>query len=461
MKSLIRDGTIITAVSSFHGDILIEDGKIVQIGQHLDAPDAEPTDAKGKYVFPGAIDVHTHIDTPFGKYTTVDDWRAGSVAGVCGGTTCIIDFALQGKGQSLSEAIDGWHQKAEGKAVVDYSFHAMIMDLTEAVRLEIPRMIEDEGIPSFKVFMAYKGLVQADDETLFRTMLLARDHGGLTMVHAENGDAIVVLQEKYANEGKLAPVYWAHSRPPELEAEATHRAIILAKLADAPLYVVHMTNKFAVDELAKARSQGQRVYGETCPQYLVLSIDNYEEPNGNGAKYVAAPPLRSKDHQEPLWQALANGTLQTVGTDHSAWLFKGMKDQSLDDFRGIINGFPGIEERLFILYTYGVEAGRLSLNRFVDITSTAPAKLFGLYPRKGDIAIGADADLVIWDPTVEWTLTHEKMHSNSDFCTFEGIPVRGTPSFVLSRGRVVVKDREFVGQVGAGQFLRRLPFAAP
>lgn len=460
MKSLITNGTIVTAGSTYEGDILIEGGQITQLGRGLAAPEAEMIDAAGKYIFPGAIDVHTHIDTPFGKYTTVDDWRAGSIAAACGGTTTIIDFALQGKGQSLRQAIDDWHSKAEGKAVVDYSFHAMIMDLTEAVRLEIPRMIYEEGIPSFKVFMAYKGLVQADDETLFRTMLLAREHGGLTMVHAENGDAIVVLQEKFANEGKLAPVYWAHSRPPELEGEATHRAIVLAKVAQAPLYVVHMSSGFAVEEVALARSRGQQVYGETCPQYLVLSIDNLEEQNGLGAKYVCAPPLRAKEHQELLWRALANGTIQTVGTDHSAWLFKGMKDQSLHDFRGIINGMPGIEERLCVLYSYGVEAGRLSLNRFVEVTSTNPAKLFGLYPRKGDIVIGSDADLVIWDPKIAWTLSKANTHSNSDFCTFEGLKVKGSPTLVMSRGRVVVKDRQFVGQVGAGRFLRRAAFSA-
>lgn len=460
MRSIVANGTIVTAVSTFEADILIEDGKIAQIGRELRVADAEQIDAGGRYVFPGAIDVHTHIDTPFGKYTTVDDWRAATVAAACGGTTTVVDFALQAKGQTLHEAIDGWHRKAEGKAVVDYGFHAMIMDLTESVRLEIPQMI-DAGIPSFKVFMAYKGLVQADDETLLRTMFLAREHGGLTMVHAENGDAVVVLQERFAAAGKLAPVYWAYSRPPELEAEATHRALVLARLAEAPLYVVHMTNSLAVAELSAARVQGQQAYGETCPQYLVLSIENLEEPNGNGAKYVCAPPLRHREHQESLWRALANGTLQAVGTDHSAWLFKGMKDQNLDDFRYIINGMPGIEERLFLLYTCGVMQGRLSLNRFVEVTATGPAKLFGLYPRKGDIAIGADADLVVWDPSPKWTLTVDKMHSNTDFCTYEGMPVQGTVAIAFSRGQVVVRDREFVGREGAGQFLRRSPFAVP
>ena len=457
MRTLITNGAIVTAASSYRGDILIEDGTIVQLGQRLSVPDAERIDAAGKYVFPGAIDVHTHIDTPFGKYTTTDDWYSGTVAAACGGTTTVIDFALQARGQTLHEAIDGWHRKSEGKAVIDYSFHAMIQDLTEAVRNEIPQVIA-EGIPSFKVFMAYKGLVQTDDESLFRTMLLAREHGGLTMVHAENGDTIVVLQELLAAQGKLAPVYWALSRPPELEGEATHRAIVLAKLAQAPLYVVHMTNSFALEALSAARKGGQQVYGETCPQYLMLSVENLEEPDGLGAKYICAPPLRTKEHQEVLWQGLASGALQTVGTDHSAWMFKGMKDQSLHDFRGIINGMPGIEERLYILYTYGVLAGRMSLNRFVEVTSTNPAKLFGLYPRKGDIAIGCDADLVIWDPNVESVLSVDQMHSNVDYCVYEGIKVQGAPALVLSRGLVVARDRLFVGQAGMGRFLCRAPF---
>ncbi|MBK9945098.1 MAG: dihydropyrimidinase [Kouleothrix sp.] len=457
MRTLITNGTIVTAASTYQADLLIDNGVIAQIGRQLSVGDVEQIDATGKYVFPGAIDVHTHIDTPFGKYTTVDDWRAGTIAAACGGTTTVVDFALQARGQSLRSAIDGWHSKAEGKAVIDYSFHAMIQDLSDSVRQEIPLMIA-EGIPSFKVFMAYKGLVQADDETLFRTLLLAREHGGLTMVHAENGDAIVVLQQRLAAEGKLAPKYWALSRPPELEGEATHRAIVLAQLAEAPLYVVHMTNSLAVDALSAARSRGQPVYGETCPQYLMLSVDQLAEPDGMGAKYICAPPLRSSEHQAALWQALANGTLQTVGTDHSAWMFKGQKDQSLDDFRGIINGMPGIEERLFVLYTYGVLAGRMSLNRFVDVTATAPARLFGLYPRKGDIAIGADADLVVWDPEVAWTLSVDRMHSKVDYCVYEGLEVRGATAYVLSRGAVVVRDHQFVGQAGAGRFLRRLPF---
>jgi dihydropyrimidinase len=458
-STLITNGTVVTAVGTYNADILIESGRIAQLGKNLATPGVGRIDASGMYVLPGAIDVHTHLDTPFGgTYTTVDDWRAGTIAAACGGTTTVVDFALQTKGQSLRQAIDGWHAKADGKAVIDYGFHAMVQDLTESVRLEIPAMIE-EGIPSFKVFMAYKGGVQTDDETLLRTMFLAREHGGLTMVHAENGDAIVVVQERLAAEGKLAPVYWALARPPELEAEATHRAIVLAKLAGAPLYVVHVSNGLAAAEISRARGEGQPVFGETCPQYLMLSVENLEEPNGAGAKYICAPPLRTKEHRDAMWRALANGTLQAVSTDHSAWLFKGMKDQSLDDFRGIINGMPGVEERLFILFTYGVLTGRLSLNRFVEITATAPAKLFGLYPRKGDIAIGSDADLVLWDPKKEWTLRVGDMHSNVDYCVYEGLPVTGWPTLVLSRGEVIARDRKFVGKSGGGEFLRRQRFA--
>jgi len=458
VSTLIANGTVVTAVGQYNADILIESGRIAQLGTNLNAPGAARIDATGMYVLPGAIDPHTHFDTPFGgKYTTVDDWHTGTIAAACGGTTTVVDFALQTKGQSLRQAIDGWHTKADGKAVIDYGFHAMVQDLTDSVRLEIPAMI-DEGIPSFKVFMAYKGGVQTDDETLLRTMFLAREHGGLTMVHAENGDAIVVVQERLAAEGKLAPVYWALARPPELEAEATHRAIVLAKLAQTPLYVVHVSNGLAAAEISRARGEGQPVFGETCPQYLMLSVENLEEPNGAGAKYVCAPPLRTKEHRDAMWRALANGTLQAVGTDHSAWLFKGMKDQSLNDFRGIINGMPGVEERLFILFTYGVLTGRLSLTQFVDITATAPAKLFGLYPRKGDIAIGTDADLVLWDPKKEWTLRVGDMHSNVDYCVYEGLPVTGWPALVLSRGEVIARDRKFAGKSGGGEFLRRQRF---
>jgi dihydropyrimidinase len=457
MRTILVGGTVVSTSDTVVADVLIEAGKIVQIARTIDIADAERIDVAGKFIMPGAIDVHTHIDTPFGRYTTVDDWESATIAAACGGTTTVIDFALQSRGQSLRAALDGWHARADGKAVIDYGFHAMIYDLNADVIREIPQVIA-EGVPSFKVFMAYKGLVQTDDETLFRTLLLAGEHGGLTMVHAENGDAIVVLQERYAAAGHRDPLYWALSRPPELEGEATHRAIVLAGLAQAPLYVVHMTNRFATDALAAARARGQAVYGETCPQYLVLSIDNLREPDGHGVKYVCAPPLREREHQQALWDALGDGTLQTVGTDHSAWLFRGMKDQSPDDFRGIINGMPGVEERLAILYTYGVLAGRISLNRFVELTATAPAKLFGLYPEKGQIAVGADADIVVWDPAPTWTLGTATMHSRADYCAYEGMPVRGAPALVFSRGRAIVRDRQFTGTRGSGRFLRRRAF---
>ena len=456
MRTLVAGGTVVTAVSTYEADVLVDGGRIAQIGRGLDVPDAERIDATGSYVLPGALDVHTHLDTPFGNYTTVDDWRDGSIGAACGGTTTIVDFALQGRGQSLREAIDGWHAKAEGKAVVDYSFHAMVMELGESVRAEIPRMIAEEGIPSFKVFMAYKGVVQADDETLLRTMLLAAEHGGLTMVHAENGDAVLVLQERFAETGRLGIEYWPKSRPPELEAEAVHRAIALAGIAGAPLYVVHVSSALAAGEIARARAAGRAVFGETCPQYLVLDEERYTR--SDAAKWVMAPPLRHASNQEPLWAALRAGTLQAVATDHSAWPMQGYKDQSLGDFRHIIQGAPGIEERLPLLFTHGVEAGRLSLNRFVEVTSTGPARLFGLHPQKGDIAVGSDADLVVWDPGVEWTLTREAMHGKTDFCTFEGLPVRGAASIVMSRGRVVVRDRQYVGGEGGGRFLHRAPF---
>ncbi|MGI9659438.1 MAG: dihydropyrimidinase [Gaiellaceae bacterium] len=460
MRSLITNGTVVTALGSYEADVLIESGTIAQIGRDLEAADAETIDASGKYVMPGAIDVHTHLDTPWGTgYTTVDDWRAGSVGAACGGTTAVVDFALQTPGQSLREAIDGWHAKAEGKSVIDYSFHAMVMDLNEQVLAEIPQMIDREGIPSFKVFMAYKGIVQADDETLLKTMITANDNGGLVMVHAENGDAIQVLQDRFAAAGDLGVEFWPKSRPPELEAEAAHRAIVLAGLVDAPLYIVHISSALTVEEVARGREQGVRVYGETCPQYLVLDESNYLRDDG--AKWVMAPPLRDASNQEPLWRGLAVGNLHTVATDHSAWPLKDFKDQSLDDFRHMIQGAPGIEERPASVWTHGVEAGRISMNRFVDVVSTTPAKLFGMYPRKGDIAVGSDADIVVWDPTVSWTLGLDQIHGNTDYSTFEGLEVKGAPALVMSRGRVLVRDREYVGGDGGGEFVRRETFSAP
>ena len=460
MRSLITNGTVVTALGSYEADVLVDGGTIVQIGRDLAPGDAETIDASGKYVMPGAIDVHTHLDTPWGTgYTTVDDWRAGSIGAACGGTTTVVDFALQTPGASLKESIDGWHAKAEGKSVIDYGFHAMVMDLNEQVLAEIPTMIANEGIPSFKVFMAYKGIVQADDETLLKTMITANEHGGLVMVHAENGDAIQVLQDRFAAAGDLGVEFWPKSRPPELEAEAAHRAIVLAGLVDAPLYIVHISSALTVEEVARGREQGVRVYGETCPQYLVLDESNYLR--GDGAKWVMAPPLRDASNQEPLWRGLAVGNLHTVATDHSAWPLKDFKDESLDDFRHMIQGAPGIEERPASVFTYGVGAGRLSLSRFVDVVSTMPAKLFGIHPQKGDIAVGSDADIVIWDPNVEWTLGLDQIHGNTDYSTFEGIDVKGAPALVLSRGRVLVRDREYVGGDGGGEFLRRSTFSAP
>lgn len=460
MQTVIAGGTIVTAASTYEADVLINGGRIALLGEGLPTEGSEVVDAAGKFVFPGAVDVHTHLDTPWGtQYTTVDDWRSGTVGAVCGGTTTLVDFALQTEGKALREAIDGWHAKAEGNAVIDYGFHAMIMDLTDSVQAEIPCVIQDEGIPSFKVFMAYKGVVQADDETLLHTMFTAAEHGGLTMVHAENGDATVVLQNRFAERGDLGVEFWPKSRPPELEAEAAHRAITLAGLAGAPLYIVHVSSAGAVAEISRARASGQAIYGETCPQYLVLDEDRYTQPDG--AKWVMAPPLRHASHQEPLWRALASGNLQAVATDHSAWPLKDFKDQSLDDFRYMIQGVPGVEERLSTLYTYGVQAGRITFNRFVDVTSTGPAKIFGLYPRKGDIAVGSDADLVVWDAEVEWMLTKDKLHGNTDYCTFEGIPVRGRASHVFSRGRALVREGDYVGGKGGGRFLRRAAFATP
>jgi dihydropyrimidinase len=459
MKKIIKNGTIVTASDTYQAEILIEDGKITQIGSNVSALDAEIIDAKGCLVFPGGIDPHTHLDMPFGGTVTKDDFESGTIGAAFGGTTTIIDFCLTTKGEPLKDAIQTWHGKSTGKAVIDYSFHLMISEINENVLKELPRVINEEGITSFKVFMAYKDVFQADDATLFRTLLLAKEHGALVMVHAENGDVIDYLTTKALEEGKTAPIYHALTRPQELEGEATGRAANLTGLANSQLYVVHVTCADAVEQIAKARSKGINVWGETCPQYLVLDQTYLEKPNFEGAKYVWSPPLREKWNQEVLWNALKSGQLQTLGSDQCSFDFKGQKDLGRDDFTKIPNGGPIIEDRISILFSEGVKKGRISLNQFVDLTSTRAAKLFGLFPKKGTISIGADADLVIFDPTVERVISAETHHMAVDYNAFEGMKVTGEPVSVLVRGEYVVRDKQFVGKPGSGQYLKRAKYS--
>jgi dihydropyrimidinase len=458
MKKLIKNGTIVTAADTFTAEILIEEGKISQIGNNLSANGAEVIDAKGCLIFPGGIDPHTHLDMPFGGTVTKDDFETGTIAAAFGGTTTIIDFCLTSKGDSLKNAIQTWHVKSKEKAVIDYGFHLMISEINENVLNELPYVINEEGITSFKVFMAYKNVLQADDETLFRTLVSAKEHGALVMVHAENGDVIDYLTKKAIALGNKEPIYHALTRPPELEGEATGRAAKLTGLANSQLYVVHVSCADAVEKITEARSKGFDVWGETCPQYLVLDQSYLERPNFEGAKYVWSPPLREKWNQEVLWNALKSGQLQTLGSDQCSFDFKGQKDLGRDDFTKIPNGGPIIEDRLSILFSEGVRKGRISLNQFVDLTSTRAAKLFGLYPKKGSIAVGADADIVIFDPQAERVISAETHHMAVDYSAFEGMKVTGEPVSVLSRGEFVVRDKQFVGKPGSGQYLKRAKY---
>lgn len=457
MDLIIRGGTIVTAADTFTADIGIDGGKIVQIGGNfVAANDVVVMEARDKLVLPGAVDVHTHLDAPSQGAHTEDDFLTGSIAAACGGTTAIVDFCAQLPGQSLLAVLNDWHAKARDKAVVDYGFHMMVVDLSERAREELAQLPE-MGVTSFKLFMAYKGMSMINDNVMLEVLDQARRSGALVLVHAENGEAVEFLRQRLLGEGKTEPKYHATSRPPRVEAEATARAIALAEIVGAPIYIVHVSCGEALDEIERGRARGVDVIAETCPQYLYLTEDALDRPGFEGAKYVFTPPPRQA-HQPPLlWAALADHVLQVVSSDHSPFNFIGGKDRGRGDFTTIPNGGPGIEERAVLAFQ-GVHDGRWSLNRFVDLVATSPAKIFGLYPNKGTIAIGSDADLAIWDPDLEWTLSASQLHHRVDYTMYEGTRVRGAPQTVLRRGEVIVRDREFVGHPGSGQFLPRQPY---
>ncbi|MCT2535354.1 dihydropyrimidinase [Aquibacillus koreensis] len=454
-KKIIKNGTIVTASDTYQADVLIEDEIIAMIGKNIAIDGAEVVDASGLYVFPGGIDPHTHLEMPFGGTVSKDDFETGTMAAAFGGTTTVIDFCITRKGETLRNPIAEWHAKSKDKAVIDYSFHLMIGEMNEDVMSELPSILSDEGITSFKVFMAYKNVFQADDGTLFQTLKTAKDLGALVMVHAENGDVIDHLVNEALALGYTDPIYHALTRPPEAEGEATERAATLTGLAESQLYVVHVSCEDAMLKIKAAREKGYDVWGETCPQYLVLDQTDLEKPNFEGAKYVWSPPLREKWNQEKLWNALKNGYLQTIGSDQCSFDFVGQKDLGKGDFTKIPNGGPMIEDRFSILFSEGVKKGRITLNQFVDITSTRSAKLFGLYPKKGTISVGADADIVLFDPNVERTISAETHHMAVDYNAFEGMKVTGEPITVLSRGEYVIKEKQFVGTLGAGNYIKR------
>ncbi|CAL7962153.1 phenylhydantoinase [Gammaproteobacteria bacterium] len=456
LDTVIKNGTIVTATDIYQADIGINNEKIVALGQNLEATNSHLINAQGKYIFPGGIDVHTHLDIPIntisGKIFTKDDFATGTIAAACGGTTTIVDHCFQDKGQTLTEALNIWHGRAQKKAVIDYGFHVGISDFSEAIMEEMASLIKN-GYPSYKVYMTYS--FRLNDEEILRTLACARDNGGLVCVHAENFYIINYLIDKFKKNGKNSPKYHPLSRPPIAEAEATNRVIKLAELINAPLYIVHVTCRESLKEIRRARKSGGKIMGETCPQYLLLSIDNYDLPDFYGAKYVLSPPLRSQENQADLWEGLIKGDLAVVATDHCPFDFQGQKDIGRDFFSDIPNGIPGIELRMPLLFDCGVNAGKISLQKFVAITSTNPAKIFGMYPQKGSIAIGSDADLVIFDPTRKITIKKSILHENVDYTPYEGLKINGYPVATLSRGKLIVKDGNFIGNHGDGRFLPR------
>ncbi len=454
MKTLIKNGRIITAVDDYKADILIEDETISIIGAKLEMEADLVIDAAGKLVIPGGIDPHTHMELPFGGTQASDDFRTGTIAAAHGGTTSIIDFAVQYKGQSLLEAVDNWHQKAEGKTAIDYGFHLITTEL-EDNQIEEMYTVMDEGITSFKLFMAYPGVFLVDDATIFRAMSAAGERGGLICMHAENGVVINEIIKRALAQGRTAPKYHALTRPTRAEAEGVHRAIAIAEMAEAPVYIVHLSCADALEQVREARDRGLPAFAETCPQYLFLSYDNYEEPGFEGAKYVMTPPLREKWNQAELWKGLKTDDLQVISTDHCPFCMKEQKELGKDDFSKIPNGAPGVEHRVPLIYNGGVVENRISLNRFVELTSTAAAKMFGLFPKKGTIAVGSDADIVIFDPEKQQTISAQSHHMNVDYSAYEGKTITGVVETVLSRGRVVIEAGEYKGKAGDGRFLKR------
>jgi dihydropyrimidinase len=460
MKTLIKNGRIVTAVDDYDADILIEDGKISLIGASLDIKADKKIDAKRRLVIPGGIDPHTHMELPFGGTSASDDFETGTRAAAFGGTTTIIDFAVQYKGQSLTQALDVWFKKAEGKTSIDYGFHLICTDLPDD-RLPQIRSLIDEGVTSFKLFMAYPGVFLVDDATIYKAMKMAGEKGGLICMHAENGVVIDAIVKEALAQGKTAPKYHALTRPTKAEAEGVHRAIALAEIAHSPVYIVHLSCDDALQEVTRARDAGVPAYAETCPQYLFLDDSVYEQPGFEGAKYVMTPPIREKWNQEKLWRGLQFNDVQVVSTDHCPFCFKEQKELGRNDFSKIPNGGPGVEHRMSLVYNGGVASGKISLNRFVEITSTSAAKIFGLFPKKGTIAVGSDADIVIFDPDEEMTISVKTHHMNVDYSAYEGMKVKGVTKTVLSRGDVVIDDGKYVAKAGRGQFLKRGLFNSP
>jgi dihydropyrimidinase len=489
MGTLFKNGTVITASDMFKADVLVEGETVSLIGRDLNPAGHEVVDCTGKYLMPGGIDVHTHLDLSFGGTYSNDDFNTGHKAAAFGGTTMHIDFVMQPPGGTLHDGLAIWRKKAE-LAQIDYGFHVGIRDLNDAILEEIPTLLQD-GITSLKLFMAYKNVFQIDDATLFKTMRVAAKHGMLVMVHAENGDVEAALTPALLAEGKTDPVYHASSRPPEIEGEATNRAVVMAGLTGCPLYVVHMTCEPAVEALRRGRALGYPVMGETCVQYFHLTVkDHLGAPGFEGAKFVCSPPIRSERDHAVLWQAVRDGTLQVVSTDHCDFWYEGGvgpwqewaaahpetgdwhafeaqdptyrrpgKELGKGNFAKIPNGMPGLEDRMMVMWHLGVNGGKISPSRFVELNCTNPARVFGMYPRKGTIAVGADADIVVWDPNASHTISASTHHMHTDYNVYEGMTVQGKPTQVFQRGKKLVDGDTWHGSIGSGQYIARAPGA--
>jgi dihydropyrimidinase len=486
MGLLFKNGTVITASDMVKADVLVEGEIITLIGKDLNPSGHELVDCTNRYLMPGGIDVHTHLDLPFGGTTSNDDFDVGHKAAAFGGTTCHIDFVNQPRGGSLHDGLAVWRKKAE-VAQMDYGFHMIVGDLNDAVLDEMPTML-DEGITSLKLFMAYKNVFQIDDATLYKTMGVAAKHGMIVMVHAENGDVEASLTPKLLAEGKTDPKYHAASRPPEIEGEATNRAVVMSGLTGCPLYVVHMTCDESIAALRRGRALGYPVMGETCIQYFFMTVDDHlAAPGFEGAKYVCSPPIRTPHDHAILWQAVKDGTLQVVSTDHCDFWYEGSKgpwqewqksgkpwreyeaqdpsyrrpgkELGKGNFAKIPNGLPGIEDRMIVLWDQGVNTGRITPQRFVELNCTNPAKIFGMYPKKGTISVGADADILVWDPEKAHTISASTHHMKVDYNLYEGLQVKGVPVKVYQRGNLLVDGDKWHGTNGGGQYVPREPYA--
>jgi dihydropyrimidinase len=465
MRTLITNGTVVNADGSYRADVLIEDEKVAAVGLIGEASTSgqvlsalaqiavdKTIDAKGRWVIPGGIDPHTHMDLPFGGAFSKDDFETGSRAAAFGGTTTILDFAVQSKGEALRPGLETWMAKAEGKSSIDYGFHMIMGDVNEATLKEMDTLVE-EGVTDFKLFTAYPGVFLSDDGAIFSALKQTAENGGLILMHAENGVAIDIVANANAEAGNTDPYYHGVSRMPVFEGECVNRVIRFAEAAEVPVYIVHLSSRDALEEVVRARDRGAMAFAETCPQYLFLDLEDMGH-GFEGAKYVCSPPLRPADHQEDLWRGLVRDDLQTVGTDHCPFDFKGQKDLGVGDFRKIPNGLPGVEERVDLMFQ-GVINGRYSRERWVEIVSTAAARIFGLAGVKGVVAPGYDADLVIYDPEKKHVLSASTHHMNVDYSCYEGMEVQGHSDIVMSRGSVIVDDGEWLGSPSHGRFLKR------